>query len=188
MIFGPGYELLQPGKGYMTIETPGPKSRTSNWNPGMMSDEEKRKYDIEEIPLEDVAKRAEELNIPSNITEDFYKSGDQILYYAHNLLGSNVEFQGEASPEIKTTDMTKDMLIEEINTQMDQNNLIIRAFSSIKNITQEDIAIIDKNKAEQKLLENLLKEVKSIDNNDSNEFNLILSRFQEIISKNATDY
>ncbi len=165
MIFGPGYELLDPGSSSWNLIAAGPQNQSlsANWNPGMLSDEEKEKYGIEEISVENVDKRAAELSIPLEIVDEFYESGDEVLYYAHNLTAYKIE-----QPEIESSDsVTKDSLIKETNTQMERNELIIKAFSNIKNITEEDLAIIKKNKAEQALLNDLLDDIQLVSEGDT---------------------
>lgn len=167
MIFGPGYELLDTGIGYRNLIAPGPdsKSAAANWNPGMMSDEEKTRYGIEEIPLKDVDERAAELSIPSEIVDDFYESGEKVLYYAGNL----VEYEVKPPSLAHDTNaaISKKALIEEINAQMDRNELIIKAFSNVENITEKDLEIIQKNEQEQILLKDLNNRAQSVNGNDS---------------------
>lgn len=153
------------------------KSEVENWNPGMMSDEEKEKYGIEEIPLDQVKKKAAELNIPSDILEEFYQSGDKVLYYATNL----VEFV-EPIDKNSITPGTKEALIEETNTQIDRSNRIIRAFSSVekKYHNEENLRIIRKHEAILLLLDDLLTRVQLADENDSIVINSLWKEFNNI--------
>ncbi|HWQ70944.1 MAG TPA: hypothetical protein VN370_01355, partial [Desulfitobacteriaceae bacterium] len=184
-IFGPGYELLNTGKGYRNLIAPGPdsKSAVANWNPGMMSNEEKTRYGIEEIPLQKVEEKAAELNIPLEIVGNFYKSGEKVLYYAHNLVEYEVE--PPASTHDTNAPVSKEALIEEINTQMDRNELIIKAFSNVESMNEEDLAIIQKNKAEQVLLINLLNRVQSINEDDSKAIESLWKELWDDILKEA---
>lgn len=169
MVFGPGYELLSAGKGYRNLNAPGPQSLTmmiENWNPGMMSDEEKEKYGIEEIPLEQIEERAAELNISSATLEELYKSGEQVIYFAHNLLEYEVRPSADELNQDKTVSVTKHALIEEINTQMNRNEQIIKAFSSLENAGEEVRTIIEKNRIEQYTLKDLLSKVQLVNGDD----------------------
>jgi len=188
MIFGPGYELLDPGASYWNLIAPGSQSKSlsanSNWNPGMMSDEEKKEYGIEEISVADVDERAEELGIPLEIVDEFYESGDEVLYYAHNLTVT-VEEESEIKSDIAENSLTKESLIEEINSQIERNKLIIKAFSNIDSITQDDLTIIDKNKSEQILLETLLDDAQSVSADDSDAIESLWDElWQDILKEN----
>jgi hypothetical protein len=170
MIFGPGYELLSAGKGYRNLEAGAPPSSTSttststtstnSWNPGMMSDEERRKYGIEEIPREQFKKRAAELHISPRSIEEFENSDAEVFYYAHNF----VEY--EVNPSEKEPNTPKGVLIKEINTQLERSEKIIKAFSTNKDMNEEDLRIIEKHKELQPLLEELLDRSQSINEDD----------------------
>ncbi len=140
-IFGPTYEALSAGKGYRNLIAPGPSSLTTststaeNWNPGMMTDEEKRKYGIEGISRQNFEKRAEVLNISQRSIEEFKNSDEEVFYYAHNLTEYAVD---------KEAGTPKDALIEEINIQRERSELIVEVFSSRDNKSKEDQRIIEK--------------------------------------------
>jgi hypothetical protein len=178
MIFGPGYELLNPGNVLYNCYAPGPpsKSMTTDWNPGMMSDEEKEKYGIEEIPAENVNEKAAELNIPDEIVEEFNKSNDEVLYYAHNLPVTEVLPSHDSSSSI-----TKGSLIDELCNQIERNELIIKAFSNIKDKSDEDRAIIKTNEEELALLKNLLEKAQSIKENDSEGIYSLWNELNDVI-------
>ena len=57
---------------------------TEDWNPGMMSDEDKEKYGIEAIPRDQVEERGAELGLSSYIIQEFLATGDEFLYFAHD--------------------------------------------------------------------------------------------------------
>ncbi|WP_432403587.1 hypothetical protein [Wukongibacter sp. M2B1] len=162
MIFGPGYELLEAGEGTRELIAAGPSSKSitttlEDWNPGMMTDEEKEKYGIEEITLNNIEKRAQELNISSERVSEFINSDEEVLYYAHNLT------EGEIDVIQNSNNMTKDSLIKDIEDQLDRSNKIIKAYSPIEDNSEENQLIIEKHKSMQQKLENLLDEVKMSD-------------------------
>ncbi len=92
MIFGPGYEILEAGTGYWQLISGSPgKSVSKGWNPGMMSDEEKKEFGIEEIPADVIEKRGAELGISPESIKEFQESGDKVFYYAHKMPAFPVE-------------------------------------------------------------------------------------------------
>ncbi|MBN2239076.1 MAG: hypothetical protein JW712_04830 [Dehalococcoidales bacterium] len=86
MIFGPGYELHEAGTGYWELIAGSPgKSVSDGWNPGMMSDAEKKEFGIEEIPADQIEKRGSELGISPESIKEFQESGDKVFYFAHKM-------------------------------------------------------------------------------------------------------
>jgi hypothetical protein len=89
-IVGPVNETVQVplNINYREEITPTPTSPqskfTDNWNSGMMTDEEKEKWGIEEIPGEQLQERAGELGICPETVDDFLKSSEPFFYIAHN--------------------------------------------------------------------------------------------------------
>jgi hypothetical protein len=95
-IVGPSYDYLEAGAGNWVIIAPGPeeKSAIEDWNPGMMSNADKKKYGIETIPREQVEKRGIELGIPPENIKEFLASDEDVLYFAHNLTVYPVDTDG----------------------------------------------------------------------------------------------
>lgn len=183
MIFGPGYELLDTGKGYRNLVAPGPdsKSAVTNWNPGMMSEDDKEKYGIEEITLEKVNERAAELNIASEIINEFKDSGDEVLYYAHKLIEYEVVPSIDLTSQESKDILTKDALMEEIIIQIQNKEIIIKAFSNIEELTEENANIIKENEAELAFLKDILKEAELVNEDDSKYIDSLWNELQERI-------
>jgi hypothetical protein len=49
----------------------------------LMKIEEKEKYGIEEIPINEIRNRAPELGISQEKVDEFIKSGESVIYFAH---------------------------------------------------------------------------------------------------------
>ena len=58
---------------------------TSGWNPGMMSDEDKAKYGIEEIPIDQLERRAQEFGLSPWQIRELMESGETVFYFGHKL-------------------------------------------------------------------------------------------------------
>mgnify|MGYP000862950642 FL=1 len=168
--------------------TPGPDSKFigDKWDPGMLSEKEKEKYGIEEIPVENVDERAVELNIPSEIVDEFYNSGDDVLYFAHNLAVYEVNPPENTSMQDNSESLTKITLIDEINTQIDRNELIIKAFSSISDMTKEDIEMIQTNEEELDLLKDILNKAQAIKEDDLKAIDSLWNVLQAFVLKEVT--
>lgn len=67
------------------------EKKSKDWNPGMMTEEEKVNCGLEEIPIEYFEKRAKELGISPGIIEECLKSGERVIYFAHNFKVEAVE-------------------------------------------------------------------------------------------------
>lgn len=164
-LFGDNYEVLSAGKKYRSLEAGAPNSfaaamakNTNDWNPGMMSNEEKEIYGVEEISREEFDKRADELNISQRSFDEFINSNDNVFYYAHNF------HEYEVTPEEPNS--PKDVLIHKINEQLDKSNSIIEAYSSLEEKNEEDEMIIQKHIAKQSELKEVLERAQLI--NESN--------------------
>lgn len=88
MIYGLGFEMLQADTVIWTIDTGAGENRSieQGWSPALMSAQEKIDFGIEEIPLEKIEKRGEELGISPESIKEFYASGEKVFYFAHNLV------------------------------------------------------------------------------------------------------
>lgn len=82
-LYGTGFSHVGVGWEY-TINAPSA--------PGRMSAEEKEKYGVEVVPINDLKSRAAELNIAPETVEELQKTGEPV-YYAHNLPAEAVKIQ-----------------------------------------------------------------------------------------------
>ncbi|MDQ0255577.1 hypothetical protein J2S74_002959 [Evansella vedderi] len=219
MLLGPGYELLEAGKGYRNLNAPGPETSSTStftttststlgsdteyqfledselgtstitkvidWNPGMMSQEDKEKYGIEEISRENFAKRAEELDISSRSVEEFNNSGEEVFYYAHNL----IEYEVNPSEIEPNANSEKNVLIGEINKNLERSELITRAFSNLEYPNEEDLTIIEKHKGNLEFLKDLLKRAQSISESNTKAIDGLWKELRnEIPKENLTSH
>lgn len=185
MIFGPGYELLSAGKGYRNLEAGSPPSSAStatmstseNWNPGMMSEEEKKKYGIEEIPRDQFEKRAKELHISKRSVKEFLNSDDEVFYYAHNF----VEY--EVAPSEKSPATPKGLLVKDIKAQLDKSRKVVKGFSYLDEKTEGDLNTIKKHEERKAQLQALLDRTKALSENDGKEISKVRKEFRDTILK-----
>lgn len=171
-VLGADYELLEAGIKYRNLTAGAAKTTlaaakstesTDNWNPGMMSEKDKKKFGIEEISREQFDKRAEELNISERSIKEFKNSNEEVFYYAHNFEEYEISPSEPVNP--------KDALIQKIDTQIERSKKIVNAYSSLEDLNEEDQKIIQKHKERELELNQQLEKAQLLDKNDSTKIN-----------------
>ena len=176
MLLGTGYELLSAGKRYYNLTAGAARSISSDkstvtqdkdWNPGMMSPEEKAECGIIEIPRDEIDQQASRLNIAPSLVTSLKASDDQVFYYATKfpVTESASPTNIELSPKEKS--------IQGINEQLNRSETIIDAFQRFDTKNAEQEQIIKKHESQEIILQKLLQRANQTDKNDLRGFSEI---------------
>ncbi|MEK3834901.1 MULTISPECIES: hypothetical protein [unclassified Paenibacillus] len=170
MLLGTGYEVLSAGKRYYNLTAGTARSSNSlaksaaiqdkDWNPGMMTPEEKAECGIIEIPRDEIDQQASKLNIAPSVVTSLKASEDQVFYYA-------TKFPVTESIRPTNEELTpKEKSIQDINDQLDRSETIIDAFQRYDTKNTEQELIIKDHESQELILQGLLQRANQTDEND----------------------